>query len=103
MIDQDGAMRNKKIRGWIVRILQRAYPAGFEADTLHKQLTDLGYAVTKNELIANLTYLKEDGFIENPQFGIGSFYDGLNNEFYKLTTKGVDLAEGTISDKGVDL
>ena len=63
----------------------------------------MGYFVTKNELLANLTYLKEDGFVENPQFNAGNFYDGLSNEFYKLTTEGVDLAEGTITDKGVDL
>lgn len=96
------AVRNKKVRGWVVRILQRAYPAGFEADTLWRQLTDLGYAVTKSELLANLAYLKEDGFVENPQFG-NRLMDSLSNELYKLTTKGVDLAEGTISDPGVDL
>lgn len=97
------AIRNKKIRGWIVRILQRAYPAGMETDTLWRQLTDLGYEVTRGELVASLAYLKEDGFIENPQFGIGGLMDGLNNEFYKLTTDGIDLAEGTTTDAGVDL
>lgn len=93
------AQRNKKIRGWIVRILQRAYPAGMEPDTLRKQLNDLGYRVSGNETAAALAYLKEDGFVENPQFGTLS----LENEFCKLTTKGVDLAEGTVQDLGVDL
>lgn len=91
--------RNKKIRGWIVRILERAYPAGLEADTLKKQLNDLGYGVTTHDAKAALAYLKEDGFVENPQFGALS----LENEFYKLTTRGVDLAEGSIRDVGVDL
>lgn len=103
MIDQDGALRNKKVRGWIVRILYRSYPAGFEIDTLCRQLNNLGYAVTRNDLQANLAYLKEDGFVENPQFGGGAILDGISNEFWKLTTKGIDLAEGTISDPGVDL
>lgn len=102
-MDLTEAIRNKKMRGWVVRILQRAYPAGFEIDTLWRQLTDLGYEATRTELQVNLAYLKEDGFVENPQFGIGQLMDGLNNEFYKLTTKGIDLAEGTISDPGVDL
>ena len=66
--------------------------AGFEIDTLHKQLNDLGYFVTKNELLANLTYLKEDGFVENPQFNAGNFYDGLSNEFYKLIASKVSLS-----------
>jgi len=43
------AQRNKKIRGWMVRILQRAYPAGMEPDTLRRQLNDLGYQVTVND------------------------------------------------------
>lgn len=93
------AQRNKKIRGWIVRILQRSYPAGFEPNTLCNQLNDLGYKVTVNGTIAALAYLQEDGFVENPQH----MALGLENEFYKLTTKGVDLAEGTVQDLGVDL
>ncbi len=93
------AQRNKKIRGWMVRILQRAYPAGMEPDTLRRQLNDLGYQVTVNDTNAALAYLKEDGFVENPQFGALD----LGNEFCKLTTKGIDLAEGTVQDLGVDL
>ncbi|MBQ2777531.1 MAG: hypothetical protein IJF50_08510 [Peptococcaceae bacterium] len=93
------AQRNKKIRGWLVRILQRAYPAGLEPGTLKKQLNDLGYTVTVRDTEAALAYLKEDGFVENPHYG-GMV---LENEFYKLTTKGIDLAEGTVADPGVDL
>jgi len=94
------AQRNKKIRGWIVRILQRAYPAGLEPETLRKQLNDLGYQVTARDTMAALAYLKEDGFAENPQFGAMM---ELENEFFKLTTKGIDLAEGSVQDVGVDL
>lgn len=94
------AQRNKKIRGWIVRILQRAYPAGLEPETLRKQLNDLGYQVTGRDTMAALAYLKEDGFVENPQFGAMM---ELENEFFKLTTKGIDLAEGSVQDVGVDL
>lgn len=94
------AQRNKKIRGWIVRILQRAYPAGLEPETLKKQLNDLGYSVTNRDVEAALTYLKEDGFAENPHFGAMM---ELENEFYKLTTKGIDLAEGSVGDLGVEL
>lgn len=95
------AQRNKKIRGWIVRILQRAYPAGLETETLGNQLEDLGYSVAGKDLEASLAYLNEDGFIEKIEFG--KPFDGLTTRFYKLTTKGIDLAEKTISDTGVDL
>lgn len=94
------AARNKKVRGWIVRILERAYPDGLEENTLLKQLNDLGYSVTSRDMRASLTYLKEDGFVDNPKF---NGFDALSNEFYKLTTKGIDLAEKTIADTGVDL
>lgn len=95
-------MANKNIRGWIVRILQRAYPAGLEERSLHKQLSDLGYAVIRRELGANLAYLVEDGFIEERSFG-DEFKEELMNKTYKLTTKGVDLAEGSITDEGVEI
>lgn len=95
---------NKKVRGWIVRILERAYPAGLEAKNIHKQLCDLGYSVTEKEFWASIAYLIEDGFLEKRDFGKTSFgQDILRNEIYKLTTKGVDLAEGTVEDTGVDL
>ena len=97
-------MANKRIRGWIIRILQRAYPAGLEDKSLHKQLNALGYPVTKIELIANLTYLLEDGFIEEKSFGDQfGFSNDLCNKIYKLTTSGLDLAEKTITDSGVEL
>lgn len=94
------AQRNKKIRGWIVRILQRAYPVGLEPETLRRQLNDLGYSVTGRDVEAALAYLKEDGFVENPRF---EAMMELENEFYKLTTKGIDLSEGSVSDLGVEL
>ena len=95
-------MANKNIRGWIVRILQRAYPAGLEARSLHKQLNDLGYSVTKRELEANVAYLTEDGYLEERKFG-NEFKDDLLNKTYKLTTKGIDLAEGSIADEGIEI
>ncbi|HBB28150.1 MAG TPA: hypothetical protein DC000_02685 [Clostridiales bacterium] len=97
-------MDNKKIRGWVVRILHRAYPAGLEGENLRKQLHDLGYTITKKDFDANITYLVEDGFVEKKTFGASDFdEDLLQNKIYKLTTKGVDLAEKSITDMGVDL
>lgn len=95
-------MENKNIRGWIVRILQRAYPAGLEERSLQKQLVALGYPVTKRDLGANLAYLAEDGYVEERKFG-NELRDDLLNKTYKLTTKGVDLAEGSITDDGVEI
>lgn len=95
-------MENKNIRGWIVRILQRAYPAGLEEKSLHKQLRDLGYAITRRELQVSLAYLTEDKYIERRDFG-NEFRDELLNTTYKLTTRGVDLAERSITDEGVEI
>lgn len=95
-------MENKNIRGWIVRILQRAYPAGLEERSLQKQLVALGYPVTKRDLCVNLAYLAEDGFVEERKFG-NEFRDDLLNKTYKLTTRGMDLAEGSVTDEGVEI
>ena len=96
-------MDNKKIRGWMVRILQRAYPAGLEGKSLHKQLYELGYKITRKDFDVNLSYLIEDSFIKEDSFGGDIFSDTLQNKIYKLTTKGIDLAENSITDAGVDL
>ena len=56
--------------------------------------------MTGRDIEAALAYLKEDGFVENPRF---EAMMELENEFYKLTTKGIDLSEGSVSDLGVDL
>lgn len=96
-------INNKKIRGWIIRILSRAYPVGLEGKSIYKQLHDLGYTVTRRDFDANMAYVVEDGFVEERQFGKISYEDILQNKVYKLTTKGVDLEDGTISDDGVEL
>lgn len=96
-------VNNKKIRGWIVRILIRAYPAGLDGKSIYKQLHDLGYSVSRRDLDANMAYVLEDGFVTERQFGEIGYEELLNNKIYKLTTKGVDLAEGTTSDYGVEL
>ncbi|MFC4805545.1 hypothetical protein ACFO4R_10735, partial [Filifactor villosus] len=70
---------------------------------LFKQLHELGYEITKKEFEANISYLVDDHFVELQKFGEASFFETLNNKFYKLTTEGVDLAEGTVEDKGVCL
>lgn len=96
-------LNNKKIRGWIIRILSRAYPAGMEGNSIFKQLHDLGYTVTRKDFDVNMAYVIEDGFVEEKMYGNISYEELLNNKIYKLTTKGVDLAEGTLKDSGVEL
>lgn len=96
-------MDNKKIRGWVLRILDRAYPAGLEDKTLFKQLHDLGYQITRKDFEANMAYVSEDGFVEIKHFGSCGFEEGLSNKIFKLTTKGKDLVEKTITDTGVEL
>lgn len=94
---------NKRVRGWIIRILQRAYPAGLEEETIFKQLHEMGYELTKKELLQHLSYLVEDDFIQLLQFGKTSYQSVLNNKIYKLTTRGIDLFEETITDEGVEI
>ena len=96
-------MDNKKIRGWILRILYRAYPAGLEKRSILKQLHDLGYAVTKRDFEANMGYLMDDNFIAEKKFGDVVYEELLSNKLDKITTAGIDLVEGVTTDCGVDV
>ena len=73
---------NKKIRGWMIRILHRAYPAGLEADTLFRQLHEMGYEVTRKEFDANVQYLIDDGFVQIQKFGGFSFSIAISLKFF---------------------
>ena len=97
------AKQNQAIRGYIMRALVR----GHQNTLLVRQVTS---ALTKAGLISSpdatkhLDYLQEKGyiaFLKNKEITAYNLFrkDGI----FKLTAKGQDLIEGTITDPGVDL
>lgn len=101
-LEQAEIRRNKGIRGYIIRCLVKSYnntaitrqiSAAMEADQL----------IYSPDISKYLEYLQEAGYIEFTQKKITAYNAFANNAIIKLTKKGVDLAEGTIEDNGVDI
>ncbi len=94
--------QNKSVRGYIIRSLVRGYN-----DTLFcKQISNslMGSNMIINPDIGEyLKYLHDKGYIEFTDKKIKSINAYKNDAAVTLTAKGVDLAEGTIDDPGVDV
>jgi len=82
----------QKQRGWVMRILDRAYPDGIDRDIVKKQLIDLRFTTSEVDMKAISAYLEEKGLIEIDIIGVA----GLERTILKLTAKGKDLIDGTI-------
>ena len=86
--------QNKAIRGYIIRCLVK----GYNNTALTRQLSNAMIAaglIISPDISKYLDYLQGAGYIE--------FTAYANDAVIKLTKEGVDLAEGTIEDNGVDI
>ena len=92
-------MNEKELRGYILDFLKRIYPRKVEElniiATFYQYWTD-------SQIKRTLAYLIEKGYVEVEE----KPHPVLKRKrlrFYKLTAKGIDLAEGTITDSGIIL
>ena len=92
-------MTEKELRGYILDFLKRIYPRKVEElniiATFYQYWTD-------SQIKRTLAYLTEKGYVEIEE----KPHPVLKRKrlrFYKLTAKGIDLAEGTIADSGIIL
>lgn len=90
-------MKNKYLRGKILKLFFEFYPDGVERITL----LGIYYQYEKIEDIdKSLEYLAEKGYVskkENPH----PYKINKKTVFYKITPAGIDLIEGTKNDSGV--
>lgn len=89
-------LRNKHIRGHIMYLLSLSHPSPTTARVLETGMLS-SLLVTNPDISAYVDYLIDRGYVEE-----------INNEeyrlkYYKLTSRGIDLLEGTICDAGVIL
>lgn len=90
------AMRNKHIRGHILYLLMLSHPTPTTGKVLETGMLS-SLLVINPDISAYLDYLIDRGYvekIERPQYDL---------VYYKLTSKGIDLMEGTTNDPGVIL
>lgn len=89
-----------KERGWVMRILDRAYPDGIDTDIVKRQLIDLRFTPSSVDIRAITAYLEQKGLIEINTVGTKDF----ERTVLKLTATGKDLIDGVIEPvAGVEL
>lgn len=94
--------KNKAIRGYIVRSLVK----GNQNTLLVRQITNAlvgdGLIITP-DISKHLEYLKEGGYIEFTDKVANAYNAYRRDAVIRLTKKGVDLVEGTISEPGINV
>ncbi len=94
--------QNKAIRGYIIRCLVK----GYNNTALTRQMSNAMMAsglIVFPDISKYLDYLEGAGYIEFTDDKITAYNAYANDAVIKLTKAGVDLAEGTIEDNGVDI
>ena len=92
-MEQAEIKQNKAIRGYIIRCLVK----GFNNTALTRQISNSMMAaglIVSPDISKYLDYLQGAGYIE---------FTAAKDAVIKLTKEGVDLAEGTTEDAGVDV
>ena len=93
---------NKAVRGYIIRSLVK----GYNNTALTRQLSNSMIAaglIVSPDITKYLDYLKDAGYIEFTTLQVTAYNAYAKDAVIRLTKAGVDLAEGTIEDAGVDV
>lgn len=91
-------VENREIRGWVLRICERAQPYGASFTVIETTLMESGFHSSLSEIKAHLQYLERKGYIRMEEVEVG----GVRRRINSITPKGVDLMEGNIDpDPGV--
>ena len=98
-MDETQVLKNKQMRGQIIRTLALFYPDTTSISNIRTALITKGVTST-GEMDKHLTYLKDKKYIIVKD---GFIKDAKDDDMVTLTAKGVDLVEETIKDPGVIL
>jgi len=100
--EKNQALRNKAVRGYIIRSLVKGFNNKAIVRQIANALMSSGMIVSP-DLGKYLDYLEEAGYIEFVDEKVKAYTAYADDAVIKLTKLGVDLAEGTIEDNGVDI
>lgn len=101
-MEQAEVNRNKAVRGYIIRCLVK----GFNNSALTRQASNAMMAdglIISPDISKYLDYLQDAGYIEFTNKKVTAYTAYAKDAVIRLTKSGVDLAEGTIEDPGVDV
>ena len=91
--------RYRLVRGLILKFLVKEHPGPLYIDEILLLLDDLGFAITREELLSHLSYLEEGILIRIEKRIFGEI------EFRKIfiTRNGINVLDGFIKDVGIDV
>lgn len=93
------ATESKRVRGWVMRLLEKSYPEGVELSDLAAGLITV-CEVERGALPSYVAYLEEKGYVTTNTATVF----GERVTIAKLTAKGKDLLEQSIlPDPGVSV
>lgn len=101
-MEQAEVRQNKAIRGYIIRCLVK----GYNNTALTRQLSNAMMAaglIISPDISKYLEYLRDAGYIEFTTEKVTAYNAYSRDAVIRLTRAGVDLAEGTREDAGVDI
>ncbi len=101
-IEQAEAGRNKAIRGYIIRCLVKGYNNTALVRQISNSMMAAGLIISP-DISKYLDYLQGAGYIEFTNEKVTAYTAYAKDAVIRLTKLGVDLAEGTINDRGVDV
>lgn len=94
--------QNKAIRGYVIRSLVKGYNNSALTKSISNAMIASGLVVSP-DITKYLDYLQDAGYIEFENKKVTAYNAYSKDAVVRLTKKGVDLAEGTIEDLGVDV
>lgn len=100
--EQSEVKQNKAIRGYIIRCLVK----GYNNSALTRQISNAMMAaglIISPDISKYLDYLLGAGYIEFTSEKVTAYTAYAKDAVVRLTKLGVDLAEGTMEDPGVDV
>lgn len=101
-LDKEEVQHNKAVRGYIIRSLVKGYNNAALTRQLSSSMVSSGLLLSP-DIGKYLDYLEDAGYIEFADEKVTAYTAYKNDAVVRLTKEGVDLAEGTTEDAGVDV
>ena len=101
-LEQEEIKRNKAVRGFIVRSLVKGYNYTAITRQIAGALWSAGLILSP-DISKHIDYLVDAGYVEITGDKVKAFRAYQDDAILKLTKEGVDLAEGSTEDRGVDI
>jgi len=94
-------IQQKRLREYILKGTRQMHPESISIDVLQKLLVSAGRHIPIETIMSNVRYLEEKGYLSVKEVKIP--FIGGTEVFIKITVEGIDLLEGSIQDKALNM